>query len=74
MISVVVLTKNEESVLDGLLISIKQQSYEILETDGAGFAGSHVCEYYKKQGAKVVAYDNLTKFEPRGTGYSIKRA
>jgi len=46
---------------------------KVLVTGGCGFAGSHVCEYYKKQGAKVVAYDNLTKFELRRTGYSTER-
>ena len=43
---------------------------KVLVTGGCGFAGSHTCEYFKKQGAKVVAYDNLTKFELRRTGYS----
>ena len=47
---------------------------KVLVTGGCGFAGSHVCEYYKKQGAKVLAYDNLTKFELRRTGYSTKAA
>src|SRR3989338_8017399 len=47
---------------------------KVLVTGGAGFVGSHVCEYYKNQGAKVVAYDNLTKFELRRTGYSTEKA
>lgn len=47
---------------------------KILITGGCGFAGSHACEYYKKQGAKVIAYDNLTKFELKRTGYSAKKA
>lgn len=47
---------------------------KVLVTGGCGFAGSHVCEYYKKQGAKVIAYDNLTKFELRRTGYSTAKA
>jgi len=47
---------------------------KVLVTGGAGFAGSHTCEYYKKQGAKVIAYDNLTKFELRRTGYSTEKA
>lgn len=47
---------------------------KVLVTGGCGFAGSHVCEYYKKNGAKVVAYDNLTKFELRRTGYSTEKA
>jgi CDP-paratose 2-epimerase len=47
---------------------------KVLVTGGCGFAGSHTCEYYKKQGAKVIAYDNLTKFELRRTGYSTEKA
>lgn len=47
---------------------------KLLVTGGCGFAGSHVCEYYKKHGAKVIAYDNLTKFELRRTGYSTENA
>lgn len=47
---------------------------KVLVTGGCGFAGTHTCEYYKKQGAKVVAYDNLTKFELKRSGYSSKRA
>lgn len=47
---------------------------KVLVTGGCGFAGTHVCEYYKKQGAKVIAYDNLTKFELRRTGYSTAKA
>lgn len=47
---------------------------KVLVTGGCGFAGSHVCEYYKKHGAKVIAYDNLTKFELRRTGYSTENA
>ncbi len=47
---------------------------KVLVTGGCGFAGSHVCEHYKKNGAKVYAYDNLTKFELRRTGYSTEKA
>lgn len=47
---------------------------KVLVTGGCGFAGSHVCEYYKKQGADVIAYDSLTKFELRRTGYSTEAA
>ncbi|MEK7090964.1 MAG: NAD-dependent epimerase/dehydratase family protein [Patescibacteria group bacterium] len=47
---------------------------KVLVTGGAGFAGSHVCEYYKNAGAKVIAYDSLTKFELRRTGYSTEKA
>lgn len=47
---------------------------KVLVTGGCGFVGTHTCEYYKKNGAKVVAYDNLTKFELRRTGYSTAGA
>jgi CDP-paratose 2-epimerase len=47
---------------------------KILVTGGCGFVGSHTCEYYIKQGATVIAYDNLTKFELRRTGYSTEKA
>lgn len=47
---------------------------KVLVTGGCGFAGSHVCEYYKKQGADVIAYDSLTKFELGRTGYSAEGA
>ncbi|MFA5643896.1 MAG: NAD-dependent epimerase/dehydratase family protein, partial [Candidatus Paceibacterota bacterium] len=30
---------------------------KVLVTGGCGFLGSHVCEYYAKKGAKVIAYD-----------------
>ncbi len=43
---------------------------KILVTGGAGFLGSHVCEYYRSRGDKVVAYDNLTKHELLRTGYN----
>jgi UDP-glucose 4-epimerase len=33
---------------------------EVLVTGGAGFIGSHLCETFFEQGAKVVAYDNLS--------------
>jgi len=41
----------------------------VLVTGGAGFLGSHVCEFYAKQGHEVVAVDNLTKFELNRTGF-----
>jgi CDP-paratose 2-epimerase len=47
---------------------------KVLVTGGCGFAGSHVCEYYKRQGAEVIAYDNLTKFELKRTGYASGEA
>lgn len=42
---------------------------KIVVTGGAGFLGSHVCEFYAKQGHHVVAIDNMTKFELSRTGY-----
>lgn len=46
----------------------------VLVTGGCGFVGSHVCEYYRRHGAYVVAYDNLTKFELERTGYLVHAA
>jgi len=34
---------------------------KILVTGAAGFIGSHVCEYYAKRGAAVIAFDNLSR-------------
>jgi len=34
---------------------------KILVTGGAGFVGSHVCEFYAKKGEEVVCYDNLSR-------------
>jgi CDP-paratose 2-epimerase len=34
---------------------------KILVTGGAGFVGSHVCEFYAQQGHDVIAYDNLSR-------------
>ena len=45
---------------------------KILVTGGCGFLGSHICEFYKKLGWDVVAYDNLTKHELTRTGYDIE--
>jgi len=47
---------------------------KVLVTGGCGFLGSHVCEFYAKQGNKVVAFDNLTKHELKRTGYDVKVA
>lgn len=47
---------------------------KILVTGGCGFLGSHLGEYYRKQGDEVVAFDNLTKFELSRTGYQIEGA
>jgi CDP-paratose 2-epimerase len=46
----------------------------VFVTGGCGFLGSHVCEYYAKQGDEVVAFDNLTKHELQRTGYDVKAA
>ncbi len=42
---------------------------KVFVTGGAGFLGSHVCEYYRERGDQVIAYDNLTKHELLRTGY-----
>ena len=47
---------------------------KVLVTGGCGFLGSHVCEYYIKKGAKVIAYDNMTKHELQRTGFAAKKA
>ena len=47
---------------------------KVLVTGGCGFLGSHVCEYYKKKGAEVIAYDNMTKYELARTGYATDAA
>lgn len=39
----------------------------ILVTGGAGFIGSHVCEYFAERGCKVVAFDNLERGKILGT-------
>jgi len=36
---------------------------KVLVTGGCGFLGYHVCEYFRKNGAGVIAYDNLAKHE-----------
>ncbi|MFH1003387.1 MAG: NAD-dependent epimerase/dehydratase family protein, partial [Chloroflexota bacterium] len=47
---------------------------KVLVTGGCGFIGSHVCEYYRNQGAQVIAYDNMTKHELMRTGYTVDAA
>ena len=47
---------------------------KVLVTGGCGFLGSHVCEYYVNQGAEVIAYDNMTKYELVRTGYATDTA
>jgi len=36
--------------------------------------GSHVCDYYVKKGADVIAYDNMTKHELERTGLATEEA
>lgn len=47
---------------------------KVLVTGGCGFLGSHVCEYYRKKGDLVVAYDSMTKYELMRTGFDIEGA
>ncbi|MBU2102592.1 MAG: NAD-dependent epimerase/dehydratase family protein [Candidatus Omnitrophota bacterium] len=47
---------------------------KVLVTGGCGFLGSWVCEYYRKKGDAVIAYDNMTKNELMRTGYNVERA
>jgi CDP-paratose 2-epimerase len=49
-------------------------SKKVLVTGGCGFLGSHVCEYYIKQGDKVVAYDNMTKNELKRKGFAVEES
>ncbi|MCG8404526.1 MAG: NAD-dependent epimerase/dehydratase family protein [Phycisphaerales bacterium] len=42
---------------------------KVLVTGGCGFIGSHTCDYFRREGWDVVAYDNMTKFELKRTGY-----
>lgn len=47
---------------------------KVLVTGGCGFIGSHVCEFYRRQGWEVISYDNMTKFELDRTGYGTDAA
>jgi CDP-paratose 2-epimerase len=47
---------------------------KVLVTGGCGFLGSHVCEFYRKKGWEVVAYDNMTKHEMERTGFAAEAA
>ncbi len=47
---------------------------KVLVTGGCGFLGSHVCEYYARRGAEVIAYDNMTKYELLRTGFATDAA
>ena len=46
---------------------------KVLVTGGCGFLGSHVCEYFKKEGWEVVSYDSMTKYELGRTGYGTEK-
>lgn len=47
---------------------------KVLVTGGCGFLGSHVCEFYIKQGHEVTSYDNMTKHELARTGFAADSA
>ena len=47
---------------------------KVLVTGGCGFLGSHVCEFYRKKGWEVIAYDNMTKHEIQRTGFAPEAA
>ncbi|OGZ79612.1 MAG: nucleoside-diphosphate sugar epimerase [Candidatus Staskawiczbacteria bacterium RIFOXYB1_FULL_37_44] len=47
---------------------------KVLVTGGCGFLGSHVCEYYIKNGDQVIAFDNMTKYELTRTGYATEKS
>ncbi|MBI5744657.1 MAG: GDP-mannose 4,6-dehydratase [Elusimicrobia bacterium] len=47
---------------------------KVLVTGGCGFLGSHLCEFYAKKGAQVIAYDNMTKHELARTGFAAEEA
>ncbi|MBF0458836.1 MAG: NAD-dependent epimerase/dehydratase family protein [Nitrospirae bacterium] len=47
---------------------------KVLVTGGCGFLGCHVCEFYCRMGAEVIAYDNMTKHELLRTGFAADEA
>jgi CDP-paratose 2-epimerase len=47
---------------------------KVIVTGGCGFLGSHVCEYFIKQGDEVISYDNMTKHELARTGFAAEEA
>jgi CDP-paratose 2-epimerase len=47
---------------------------KVLVTGGCGFIGAHTCEFFRRGGWEVIAYDNLTKFELKRTGYRADAA
>jgi len=46
---------------------------KVLVTGGCGFLGSHVCEFFRKEGWEVVSYDSMTKYELGRTGYGTEK-
>ncbi|MSO21559.1 MAG: NAD-dependent epimerase/dehydratase family protein [Acidobacteria bacterium] len=42
---------------------------KVLVTGGCGFLGPHICESFLAEGADVIAYDNMTKYELLRTGF-----
>lgn len=47
---------------------------KLLVTGGCGFLGSHICEHFKNLGWRVIAYDNMTKFETSRIEFGDKEA
>ncbi len=47
---------------------------KVIVTGGCGFLGSHVCEFYRRKGADVISYDNMTKYELNRTGFQAENA
>jgi len=47
---------------------------KVMVTGGCGFLGSHVCQFYAERGDRVIAYDNMTKYELNRTGYTVGKA
>lgn len=47
---------------------------KVLVTGGCGFIGSWACEYFVKEGWRVISYDNMTKHELIRTGYNVEKA
>ena len=47
---------------------------KVLITGVAGFLGTHVAEYFKKQGWEVIGIDNLTDYELNRTEFNTARA
>src|SRR4051812_13162779 len=45
--------------------------WRVVITGGAGFIGSHLCEFFLKQGHSVVAIDNFITGDPRNLEHLI---